>query len=106
MVGTVTYVRPHITKTNKSMAFAGLEDLYGHVEVVIWPSTWDETREYWEADRIIQVHGKIDAGRGEAKLLCDDATTNITVHRAADEVDTQVEEVAPVRRGASHLFGL
>ncbi len=91
MVGTVTYVRPHLTKTGKSMAFAGLEDLYGHMEVVIWPSTWDETREFWQVDRIIQVQGKIDAGRGDAKLLCDGATTDITVHRAADEVQA-VEE--------------
>lgn len=91
MVGTVTYVRPHLTKTGKSMAFAGLEDLYGHIEVVIWPSTWDETREFWQVDRIIQVQGKIDAGRGDAKLLCDGATTDITVHRAADEVPA-VEE--------------
>ncbi len=76
MAGLVTYVRPHLTKNGKQMAFAGLEDLYGTIEIVIWPSTWDETRSLWEPDRILLVRGKIDAERGEPKLLCDEATTN------------------------------
>jgi DNA polymerase-3 subunit alpha len=76
MAGMVTYVRSHMTKTGKPMAFAGLEDLYGSIEVVIWPSTWEETRELWQPDRILLLRGKIDAARGDPKLLCEEATTN------------------------------
>jgi DNA polymerase-3 subunit alpha len=79
MAGMVNYVRPHMTKKGKPMAFAGLEDLYGHIEVVIWPSTWDETKHLWEPDRVLLVRGKIDAQRGEPKLLCDEATTNFDI---------------------------
>jgi DNA polymerase-3 subunit alpha len=79
MAGIVTYVRPHTTKSGKAMAFAGIEDLFGQIEVIIWPSTWDETRELWQPDRVLLLRGKIDAARGEPKLLCDTATTNFDV---------------------------
>jgi DNA polymerase-3 subunit alpha len=82
MAGMVNYVRTHTTKKGKPMAFAGLEDLYGHIEVVIWPSTWDETKDLWVVDRVLLVRGKIDAQRGEPKLLCDEATTNFEIWQA------------------------
>lgn len=85
MVGMVTYVRPHMTKTNKPMAFAGIEDLYGTMEVVIWPSTWDETKELWQPDRILLLRGKIDAQGNDAKLLCDEASTNFEIYTGVDE---------------------
>ncbi len=77
MAGTVTYVRPHVSRNGKSMAFAGIEDLYGNIEVVIWPSTWDETKDLWKPDRILLVRGKIDTKGGDPKLLCDNATNNL-----------------------------
>ena len=87
MAGTVTYVRRHITKSGKPMAFAGLEDLYGQIEVVIWPSTWDETQELWEPDRILLLRGKLDTSRGEPKLLCEEATTNLETWEAVKALD-------------------
>jgi DNA polymerase-3 subunit alpha len=83
MAGTVTYVRPHTTRSGKPMAFAGLEDLYGHIEVVVWPRTWDETRDLWQTDRILLLKGKLDSESGEPKLLCEDATSNFTIYEAA-----------------------
>lgn len=93
MAGMVTYVRRHVTKNGKPMAFAGLEDLYGQIEVVIWPSTWDETQDLWQPNRMLLLSGKIDAQRGEPKLLCESATTNFEVYEA-------VAPAAPARQPA------
>ena len=87
MAGLVTSVRPHMTRSNKQMAFAEIEDLSGSIEVVIWPSTWDETKSLWQPERILLVRGKIDAQGGEPKLLCDDATTNFDLWEAAGDVE-------------------
>jgi DNA polymerase-3 subunit alpha len=73
MVGLVKTVKPHMTKNGKQMAFAELEDEMGQIEVVIWPRTWDETSHLWQLDRILLVRGRIDASRGEPKLLCEQA---------------------------------
>lgn len=94
MAGTVDYVRQHMTKAGKPMAFAGIEDLYGHIEVIVWPSTWDETKELWETDRILLVRGKVDAERREPKLLCDDATTNFELWEPAQEETSKTDWVA------------
>jgi DNA polymerase-3 subunit alpha len=83
MAGMVTYVRRHVTKNGKPMAFAGIEDVYGQIEVIIWPSTWDETQDLWQPDRVLLLRGKIDAQKGEPKLLCESATTNFEVYQAA-----------------------
>jgi hypothetical protein len=85
MAGTVTYVRPHTTRSGKPMAFAGLEDLYGYIEVVVWPRTWDETRDLWQPDRLLLLKGKLDSEAGEPKLLCEDATTNFSTFEAATD---------------------
>src|SRR5690606_27179652 len=68
-------------------AFAEIEDLSGSIEVVIWPSTWDETKSLWQPERILLVRGKIDAQGGEPKLLCDDATTNLDLWEATGDVE-------------------
>ncbi len=84
MVGVVKYVRQHVTKSGNPMAFAGIEDLFGDMEIVIWPSVWDETRELWQAGRILLLRGRIDASRGDPKLLCEEATTSFDVLTPVD----------------------
>ncbi|MCZ7545249.1 MAG: DNA polymerase III subunit alpha [Anaerolineae bacterium] len=83
MVGVVTYVRPHVTKSGKAMAFATIEDLTGPVEVVIFPRAWESTRDLWVADTPVLVRGKLDVKDGIPKILCDSATTEIKVNGAA-----------------------
>jgi hypothetical protein len=85
MAGMITSVRRHTTKSGKSMAFAQLEDLYGQIEVVIWPRTWDETQDLWVPDRVLLVRGKLDCGRGDPKLLCEEASTNLDFHEAVTD---------------------
>jgi len=85
MAGVVTNVKPHTTKNGKQMAFAGLEDLYGEISVVIWPSTWDETKDLWETDRLLLIRGKVDARRGEPQILCESAQTNFDMLSPTDD---------------------
>ena len=108
LVGVVTYVRPHVSKSGKSMAFAGLEDLTGPVEVIIFPKTWEQTRELWQVDNILLVTGKLDMKDGEPKLLCDSATTEIVVnHAAPDFAPLDLEPPAWFNggNGDSHMNG-
>lgn len=95
MAGMVTRVQPHITKTGKPMAFAEIEDLYGQVEIVIWPSTWDETKDIWQTDRILLVRGKVDGKGGDPKLLCDEATTNFEFLEAVEDTNHQSLDWVP-----------
>ena len=95
MAGIVTYVRRHTTKNNKAMAFAGIEDIQGNMEIVIWPSTWEETKHLWEPETILFLRGKIDTGRGDPKLLCESASTDIEIVRPAQDYNRAPARQAP-----------
>ena len=42
--GLVDQLKVQLTKTNAQMAFLTLEDLYGRMEVVVFPRTYDRSR--------------------------------------------------------------
>jgi len=85
IAGVVPWVRPHITKKGNSMAFVQLEDLQGSIEIIVFPSIYEKTRELWQADKILVVRGRVDAkGRG-AKVICESVQDYLLTSRPADE---------------------
>jgi DNA polymerase-3 subunit alpha len=69
VAGIVTRVRPHQTKTGKSMGFVTLEDVGGTIELVVFPRTWDQYWEVFDVDNVVLVDGKVDAQSGDPKVL-------------------------------------
>ncbi len=60
------------TKNNKMMAFITLEDLYGSVEVLVFPNRYEQYRSLLEEDNKIFIKGKVSYEEEEdSKLLCD-----------------------------------
>ena len=78
VAGIVTKIRQHQTKNGKQMAFASIEDIQGLIDLVIFPNTWKKYGELVRFDEIIYVRGKTDANGGDAKVLVDQITNNIT----------------------------
>lgn len=60
-----------LTKKNQNMAFITLEDLYGSVEVVVFPQKYEQYREYLEVDEKIFVYGRASLSEAEGKILLD-----------------------------------
>lgn len=85
MAGMVVTVQPHMTRNGNQMGFAEIEDLFGTFSVLIWPSTWEKTRDIWEPGQLVIVTGKLDATRQPAKLLVDDVRTELTALLADTE---------------------
>ncbi|MBN1285809.1 MAG: DNA polymerase III subunit alpha [Anaerolineae bacterium] len=83
LVVVVTNVRYHTAKSGKAMAFVQAEDKSGSVEIVVFPNTWEKTRDLWEVDKILRARGKIDARDGKASLLCDSADSNFEDYAAS-----------------------
>jgi len=71
IAGVVASIRPHITKKGDPMAFVNLEDLQGSVEVVVFPRTYEKTRELWQDDKILIVKGRVDAKGRTPKIICE-----------------------------------
>lgn len=85
MAGLITGVRPYTTKTGKPMGFVQLEDIQGTVELVLFPKTWEQSREKLTVGQIVIVEGKVDQGSTPPKILVDTVKTEIPVTMSADD---------------------
>jgi DNA polymerase-3 subunit alpha len=71
MAGIVAAVRRITTRKGDTMVVATLEDLYGSVEVVGFPRTYQETAELWQEDAILIVQGKVDARDDRLQIIAE-----------------------------------
>ena len=68
--GVIMNLQTKITKSNKMMAFVTLEDLYGSVEVLLFPNVYEEARPYLATDARVFVRGRVSVGDDEnAKMV-------------------------------------
>ena len=85
MAGIVTGRKTLITKNNKMMAFVDLEDLYGSVEVVVFPNIYEKFGSLLEEDRIVAITGTINFKEGEVPKLLADRVVDLREMKAASE---------------------
>ncbi len=94
MAGVVTNLRPHYTKKGDQMGFVSIEDLQGHLELVVFPRTWREVSPWLTLEQIIVIYGKVDSkGQGQPKIIVDQLTREFKLTRPA-------EGAAPARTAA------
>lgn len=71
----IATLRKKITKNNTTMAFLSIEDVYGSVEVLVFPKTYDKCAAALVEDSIVLLKGKVSLRDDEvAKLLCEEIT--------------------------------
>lgn len=101
--GIINGVREITTKSGQKMAFIQIEDLSGESELILFPSSYQQTLGLWEQDRVVLVRGKISAKDKEGnltedlKILVDDAR-EITSEQASAYQPTGKKVKAPKPR--------
>ena len=71
VAGMVDRFRQHTTKNGKSMGFVTLEDVYGKIDLVIFPKAWEMYYQLIEMDSVLIAQGRVDAAQGDPKILVD-----------------------------------
>ncbi len=71
--GIITSVRVISTKKNQPMAFVKMEDLSGHMEMVVFPKVYRQNVGLWKEDQPILLTGKLNDRDDELKILVDSA---------------------------------
>ncbi len=70
--GMISDIVIKTTKTNNIMAFLTLEDLYGTVEILVFPKIYEKYRHIIQNDNKVFVTGRVTvSGEENAKLICD-----------------------------------
>lgn len=91
--GYISDIREITTKNGQKMAFIKIEDQFGEIEVILFPSGYQRTLGVWQKDRVVLVRGKVSAKDKEGnlgeelKILVDDAR-EITPEQASSYQST------------------
>ncbi len=86
--GNISDVREIMTKNGQRMAFVALSDSFGDIEIIVFPSIYQQTIGIWSKDNVVTIKGKVSAQdkdgeiTSDIKVLVDDAR-EITHEQAA-----------------------
>ena len=101
MAGIITGKKTLITKNNKMMAFLNIEDLYGAVEIVVFPNIYDRYGSILQEDAIISVTGSINFKEGEMpKLLAENI---VDLRELKDAIPEDSAKDMPEKFGSGRL---
>jgi DNA polymerase-3 subunit alpha len=79
--GIITSVSRKFTRNNDRMAFINLEDIYGSIEVVVFPKVMEKVSSIIAEDALILVKGRVSIREDEApKILCEDIQPLININ--------------------------
>ena len=74
--GIILHKTVKTTKNNKMMAFLTVEDLYGQVEVLVFPNSYEQFRPLMEEDMKVYITGRISVQEDEdSKIILRDIIT-------------------------------
>ena len=93
--GMVASVRHLLTKGGNAFVSAVLEDLYGQVEVMVWPRSFADTSELWHEGNILLVEGKVRLRDDRVQLSCEKASHYQPVATEVEAVALPSEEAPP-----------
>ena len=86
--GLVKRVQPILTKKNQNMAFVTIEDQFGEVDLVLFPSVWERDNQMVEQGSLLVVEGKLQHQERGTSVLAD-KIRRIGVDDAAAELYNQ-----------------
>ncbi|MDD3465249.1 MAG: DNA polymerase III subunit alpha [Candidatus Cloacimonetes bacterium] len=74
--GIITNKKIQYTRNNSVMAFITLEDLYGAIEVIVFPLVYSKYASLLEEDKTVTIKGRISLREDEApKIICNEVET-------------------------------
>lgn len=99
--GLISNVTVKLTKTNQNMAFITLEDLYGTVEVILFPRDYQKYRDLLVMDSSVYVKGRASVSEETGKLV---AETVISMDRVPKEIWIQVQNIGYFQEKQNMLY--
>lgn len=70
-LGIISYMKKKVTKSDTIMAFVELEDLFGTIEMIVFPKTLEQYLDILAVNRVVFVRGRISTKDEQIKLIPD-----------------------------------
>jgi DNA polymerase III subunit alpha len=71
LVALVASVRELSTKDHRAFCSAMVEDLDSSIEVMVWPQTYEKTKELWKEGNVLRIEGKVKIKDERIQIPCD-----------------------------------
>lgn len=72
IAGVINNIKKVITQKGQIMLFVKIEDTYDTIETIVFPSVYNDTKEYWLENNIVIISGTISNKDGECKVICNE----------------------------------
>lgn len=106
LLGIITDVKKKTTKSNTTMAFLTVEDMYGSVEAIVFPKTLTECGSILFEGNIVLIHGRVSVREDEdTKVVCEliEPYSDRLLEAAASGADKPAASAQPRRRSGLFL---
>ena len=90
MGGLIESVTRRITRKGENMANVRLEDLYGSVEVLVFPKTYERYRTLLEENEAVIINGHAQVNDAESKFIADQI---ISISEMAEKVEAEKKQL-------------
>jgi len=77
IVGIITEKKNKVTRNNNMMAFITLEDLYGAIECIVFPATYEKNNKIIEEDSIVVIEGRLSISEVEEPKIITEKINSI-----------------------------
>lgn len=67
--GIITTVKKHYTKSNQQMAFVTIEDLYGTIDIIVFPAVYTSVSSFLTENNIILVKGRASVSEDKGSSI-------------------------------------
>ena len=101
--GLISDVTVKTTKTNQNMAFLTLEDMYGTLEIILFPRDYVNYRSLLETDKAVYVKGRASVSEESGKLI---AEKLVLMDKVEKEIWIQVENLEGFREKQESLYDI
>ncbi len=99
IAGIIASKKNMVTKNNRMMAFLTIEDLYGSIEVIVFPNIFEESISILQEDQIVAVSGKINVKEEEMPKIIAEKMVPIN-----EGEDLNTRQTLPASRLDQRLF--
>lgn len=102
--GIIDSTKKKITRSGKAMMFVKIQDLTGGLELLVFPRTYETTKDIWQDNKAVCVVGKTGEEEGDDKLFVEKAylLTKENVHQLTRQMSSN-QSAPPVKRDVSQI---
>lgn len=101
--GIITNVTKKITRNNQMMAFIEVEDLYGSIEVIVFPKILSKYKDIISEDEIVILKGRINLREGEAPKLISEDISLFSQYEKEKKIYIRIERKNDLKTSLSRL---